>query len=92
MRTVTIQIGNTDNKLTQQEWAQFVQSIHKEIATHASIHFFGGPANWESWQNAAWIVNCEDEKLAWLKAAVAFARKTFNQDSAAWTEGESEFI
>ena len=93
MRTVTIQVGNTDDKLTQTEWADFVLLMQTRVLQHCqAIHFFGAPANWERWQNAAWIVLCENEKLLALKAAVANARKTFRQESAGWTEGETQFV
>jgi hypothetical protein len=92
MKTVTIQIGNSDDKLTQTEWAAYVLMMRTNILQHCTaVHFFGAPANWERWQNVAWVVVCEDAKLAALKAAVTDARSTFNQDSAAWTEGETQF-
>ena len=93
MKTVTIQIGNTDDKLTQTEWAAFVLMMRAQILQHCqAVHFFGAPANWELWQNVAWVVMCETDKLPALKAAVADARNTFRQDSAAWTEGETQFV
>ena len=93
MKTVTIQIGNTDDKLTQTEWASFVLMMRTQILSHCKqVHFFGAPANWERWQNCAWIVECEDSKLDALKAAVADARNVFRQDSAAWTQGETQFV
>lgn len=92
MKTVTIQIGNSDDKLTQTEWAAYVLMMRTNILQHCTaVHFFGASANWERWQNVAWVVVCEDAKLAALKAAVTDARSTFNQDSAAWTEGETQF-
>lgn len=93
MKTVTIQISNTDDKLTQTEWAAFVLMMRNQILQHCGVvHFFGAPANWERWQNAAWVVTCEDDDLSRLKAAVVDARNTFNQDSAAWTEGDTQFV
>lgn len=43
-RTVTILIGNADNKLTQQEWSEFVESMRPRILPlKDKSHFFGGP-------------------------------------------------
>ena len=93
MKTITIQIGNTDDKLTQAEWAAFVLMMKTMILGHCQqVHFFGGSNNWERWQNVAWVVMCASEKLEALKAAVADARNVFGQESAAWTVGDTEFI
>lgn len=93
MKTVTIQIGNTDDKLKQSEWASYVRTMCSEILNHCRvIHFFGAPANWEQWQNAAWVVACEETKLPGLQAAVSDVRAMFKQDSAAWTAGETLFV
>jgi hypothetical protein len=93
MKTVTIQIGNSDDKLSQTEWAGFVVMMRYAILANCiQVHFFGGPTNFERWQNVAWVVTCEADKLASLKAAVTDARATFNQDSAAWTEGDTQFV
>jgi hypothetical protein len=93
MKTVVIQIGNTDDKLTQIEWSAFVLMTRTMILAHCKqVHFFGAPANWERWQNVAWIVEVEDGNKDKLRAAVADARQTFRQDSAAWTEGDTQFV
>ena len=93
MKTVTIQIGNSDDKLTQAQWRLFVLDVQAKVLQNSqAIHFFGAPSNWERWQNAAWIVVCEDDKLQALKNAIADIRKCFNQDSVAWTEGDTQFV
>jgi hypothetical protein len=92
MKTVTIQIGNTDNKLTQQEWAEFVSQV-KKVLEYSTIHFFGGSPNWEAWQNAAWVFSCENEhRLGLIKENLVNIRKNFNQESVAWSESITEFI
>jgi len=35
MKTVTIQTGNTDNKLTQQEWAMLINLLEAQINIYA---------------------------------------------------------
>jgi hypothetical protein len=93
MKTITIQIDNADNKLTQAEWSDFVAAVEKEVQAHGGkVHFFGGSPNWTLRQNVAWVLECEEARAASLKEAVTRERKRFRQDAAAWTEGETLFI
>lgn len=95
--TVTIQIGNTDNKLTQAEWSDFVKLVADYIEAYvenraADIHFFASSAGHAPWQNAAWIVAITDEHAPALREDIGTARRKFRQDSAAWTTGETSFV
>ena len=94
MKTVTLQIGNTDDKLTQKEWSDFVNAIRclfEEIPEESTqIHFFGASQNFEEWQNVAWVFTTN--QADYIKMIVARIRKTYRQDSAAWTEGETIFV
>lgn len=93
MITITIQAGNTDNKLSQQEWSNFVRKLDGEIRFHAEdIHFFGGSENWALWQNVAWIIVTDRNRLEILKSQVMNTREAFYQSSVAWTEGATEFV
>lgn len=93
MRTIVIQIGNTDDKLTQAQWSAFVIAMREAILQHCqAVHFFGGSTNWERWQNCAWVIGCYPPQVPELRAAVTDARKLFNQESAAWTEGNTIFV
>ena len=91
--TAVIQIGNTDNKLTQEEWAQFAQEMHFEIVLHTGrVHFSGG-SDWNApWQNACWVCDISQDKLDGLKDAVAQVRKQYNQDAAALTLGFTQMV
>jgi hypothetical protein len=93
VKTIVVQIGNSDNKLPQAEWAEFVRGVDKfirELAT--TVHFFGGTENWAAWQRVCWVFECEDSRLEPLKSRVTETREKFCQDAAAFTEGETEFI
>lgn len=93
MKTVTIQIGNSDNKLSQNEWAHYVEATKQAIEkTVNEVHFFGGSPNWRPWQNVAWVIVVQDEEIPKLKQQLAYVRHSFNQDFVAWTEGETIFI
>lgn len=93
MKTITIQIGNSDNKLTQSEWAHYVESTKICIEnTVNQVHFFGGAPNWYPWQNVAWVCIIFDECIDDLTKKLIGIRKSFNQDSIAVTIGDTEFI
>jgi len=93
MKTVIIQIGNTDDKLPQAGWSNYVDAVRFEIGFfQVEIHFIGfSPAD-AHWQNACFVVNSSDEQLDLLKKGVTRIRKAFKQDSVAWTEGKTEFV
>lgn len=93
MLTATIQLGNTDDKLTQVEWAAFVLMMKTKILENCvQVHFFGGSCNWERWQNVCWIVELREDQLENLKAAVKDARETFRQDSVAFMAAYINFL
>ncbi|MEI6193600.1 MAG: hypothetical protein WCS42_04645 [Verrucomicrobiota bacterium] len=93
MKTITVQIGNSDNKLRQVEWADFVETVKNLIASFAvEIYFFGGSSNWESWQNACWVFCLNDYDVAKLNASLTVVRKRYKQESLAWTAGQTVFI
>ena len=93
MKTVIIQIGNSDNKLTQNNWAHYVEETRLVIEKAANeVHFFGGSPNWYPWQNVAWVIVGNSEALRRLKDDLWLIRKKYGQDSVAWTEGETQFI
>lgn len=94
MITVTVQIGNSDNKLTQQEWSRFVKDCHSTISLIANrVHFHACSDGGAPWQNAAWVFELEDELDAMrLQAGLTDIRGRFNQDSIAWTEGQTVFL
>jgi len=92
LKTIALQIGNSDNKLTQVEWANFVIDIANllEGDPTTQIHFFGGPTTWECWQNVAWIFVTGNPME--LCQEVKRIRTKYKQDSAAWTEGSTAFV
>lgn len=102
MKTITLQIGNSDNKLTQQEWSKFVNDIDyyliNTMSHYIKVHFSGGSNNSSPFQNFCWVFekNCieiEDYVLDTIKKQVSkFAKEIYNQDSIAWTEGVTEFV
>lgn len=93
MKTISIQIGNSDDKLSQIEWAMFVEQAERIISKHSTIiHFFGGSSNWLRWQNAAWVFECKEGNVPLLKEDFVALRKRYKQDAIGYLEGETVFL
>jgi hypothetical protein len=90
MVTAVIQIGNTDNKLTQGEWAHFAEYMRGAISENVyRVHFSGG-SDWDApWQNACWVCEVRENQIDPLTAAVKACREQWKQDSAAITWGNT---
>jgi hypothetical protein len=93
MKTVTVQIGNTDDKLTQRDWSDFAHAVHGSITELShQLHFSGGASPIASWQNWAWVFEIDDEVIPLLKSRLGRYAAMYNQDSIAWTEGVTQFV
>lgn len=94
--TMVIQIGNSDNKLSQADWSRFVSEIDELISdhrhqNHTQIHFRGG-SSWDSqWQNACWVID-HIANYSTFEKRITQIRKKYLQDSVAITYGETEFV
>jgi hypothetical protein len=87
---MALSIGNTDNKLTQAQWSDFVGELVEAIFfAGAKVHFFGGSATWSPWQNVAWILEVKNDDL---QAEVTRIRKKYDQESAFVLSGHGEFV
>lgn len=93
MKTITLQIGNSDDKLSQLQWSDFFATIDREVTNAAKqVHFAGTSPCSSPWQNACWVFTVEPLAALELKIWVTAHRSRFRQDSVAWIEGETEFI
>lgn len=91
LKTITLQIGNSDDKLSQEEWSSFHAAINTVVSELAlRIHFAGTAPAAAPRQNACWVFEIEDS--SGLRSRVTRIREDFRQRSAAWTEGETDFI
>ena len=93
--TVAIQIGNSDDKLTQKQWAMFVAELRDHVERcDCKIHFWGASVNYEPWQNLCCIcgVPSRDGLLERFTRGITNIRKRYDQDSAAVLIGETLFI
>lgn len=93
MSTVTIQIGNSDNKLTQGEWAHFVAEVGQVVNEYVFRTHFKGGSDWDApWQNACWVCEVNGDNVEALKEWIGVRRRNYKQDSVAMTFGETEFV
>jgi hypothetical protein len=93
MKTITIIAGNSDNKLTQVEWSQFLRHLGSVIGHRASqFEFTGGPDTASPFQNFAWVIRIMDDEAVRLREDIKAIRTHFRQDAVAWIEGTTQFI
>ena len=93
--TATFVIGNTDNKLTQQEWATFCSEFIRIVTSHSLVvHFCGGPSTWSTYQNLCMVAEVSRERPEWeeLITELTNLRVHFRQDSIAFSPGITQFI
>lgn len=93
MKTIVVQIGNTDNKLTQQEWSKYVETMNHFLRCHINtVHFAGGSPTESPWQNYCWVGVAYIADWDFFAKHLNQIRLRFNQDSVAVTLGETQFI
>jgi len=93
IKTLTIQIGNSDDKLKQAQWCGYVRETKLCIERWAtSIYFFGGSSTWEMWQNVCWVISCREDKIEVLQDEIADIRTKYHQESVALTIGDTVMI
>jgi hypothetical protein len=90
MTVVCIQIGNTDDKLSQLEWSEYCRAIRGICEAHGLVHFSGGSAADAAWQN--YCVCVETSNADALRESVIKRRATHRQESVAWLQGETELV
>jgi len=93
--TCVFQIGNTDNKLTQQEWSLFCDEFMRLVTTYSeAVHFCGGPSTWSTYQNLCMVstIRVTKEDIEEFNNCLIELRKKYRQDSIAVTSGITTFI
>jgi len=90
-----ISIGNSDGKLTQAEWSDFVERMAVRIvAPLGSVHGAWFSVPWSPYQSACWCLEFPDDPdvLAEVRKVLAEIRDEFRQDSIAFAVAQTEFI
>ena len=93
---VYISIGNSDDKLSQMEWAQFHAAVDDHIGRRVQqVHGRWVSPSTDPWQNACWCVEMMP-KGNWtenLRAALMREAEAWRQNSIAWAEVKTtEFL
>jgi hypothetical protein len=84
---VTVEVGNTDNKLTQAAWSNFWSMVNVAICcTNPEIYGTRESCSISPYQNACWHFSIDTDKVEGLKAALVNLARDFGQDSIAWSE------
>ncbi len=101
MITVYVTIGNSDDKLSQAEWASFYAAVDGVIRRAAyRVHGAWVSPSTDPWQNACWcaevfpgpVGNVSDAPM-WLRSQLANLAGAYGQDSVAWAEAPTvEFL
>jgi len=93
---ITLIIGNTDNKLTQAEWSNFVKDVENELilaSNPINIFFSGGPATCERFQNFAWTFEIKNKlDRVRLQYELKKLAREYKQDAISWIEGKTIFL
>lgn len=98
MDVAVITIGNSDDKLPQQKWSEFVSDVHDFVMRwHYPIYFHGLSVGSAPWQNACWVLDARDlfgevAAIEILRQELGKLAKKYKQDSIALTLGGSEMI
>lgn len=93
MSTVTVLIGNSDDKLPQREWASFCRVVTIAVEAHSkAVHFSGYSGGDMAWQNACWVAEFHDWQMASFREWLGTAADRYRQESIAILVGETEFV
>jgi hypothetical protein len=93
---VYIAIGNSDNKLTQLEWARFCEAVNAAVrgwSEKVRIHgeWYSNPNS--EYQNACWsIVIYNQDTHDWLKNKLREIAFRYKQDTILWGVSDNGFL
>ena len=91
---IYVSIGNSDDKLTQREWADFIMEVSAKVVSQADRiwgEWFSGPQS--PYQNACWCLLFDSpERAGWARQEAITLRKQFRQESIAWATADTEFL
>ena len=93
MKTILVEIGNTDNKLTQQHWARFCSDVAKYVGRYAEqIYTSAYSLPNAEWQNACWHFEISDDGIAPLRLWLQRFCKNYHQQGIMWSETSSTML
>lgn len=93
MKTIVVQIGNSDDRLKQSEWHSFYATVDFHVQRNSTaVHFSGASGGAGLWQNACWVCVCESDGLDRLVTELEQLCQTYRQDSIALTVGDTVML
>lgn len=82
---IFVMIGNSDDRLTQRRWVQFVAATDATLRVNmAAIHGSWRSMPDEPYQNACWCIEVAPEQVEFLRDRLRHLAERFHQDSVAW--------
>lgn len=89
---VYLSIGNSDNKLSQYDWARYIAQMRGQLGDLKKHgEWFSAPDS--VYQNVCWCVEVPEEKHKDLQEMLRFIAGGFRQDSIAWAEvNDTQFL
>ena len=93
---VYISIGNSDDKLSQEHWARFIERVDEVVdGVYATVHgrWYSSPRS--PFQNACWCVEFVVDAVATVRRVRRALRQLasdYQQDCIAWAVAETEFL
>ncbi|MCU1687848.1 MAG: hypothetical protein JWQ81_8587 [Amycolatopsis sp.] len=92
--TVYVSIGNSDDKLTQRSWYDFVRDYRRAMHSHAKqVYGEWYSASDSEYQNACMAVAVPADWVGALRCQLTKMRTYYDQDSVAWAVvAETELI
>lgn len=93
--TWTIQVDNSDNSLSQQEWAEYIEWFHAMLKRDdIRIHFIGHSFPTDPWQNVCAVIEAPNA-IFWygqFEQLLSELATRFRQPAIAITVGQTKFI
>lgn len=90
---LAVLIGNSDGKLSQDEWEAFVTDMSDAIGDFEDQrHFEGESEPGAPWQNACFVVHVDNTFVTKIYDAIAACGARHNQEAVAIIAGHTTFI
>lgn len=92
--TVYVSIGNSDDGLSQKQWAQYWRSVYELVLSFATeVHGAWLSSASSEHQNACWCFELEEDAAPIVRERLAMFAGRFAQDSIAWAVADKiDFI
>ncbi len=97
--TISILIGNSDNKLSQADWADYISNVNVLLQGEGKIHFVGYTGPTSERQSACWVLEGSfivgpqnNLALDRLRLGLSVLAAKYHQDSIAFVVGTTHFI